>query len=104
MSNNIDIVGTRETTAMNPILQQIQHHAAALPISSQAELLNYAVYLEQKAREKTPITLNQVRREGLAQALAQAVALNPFAEITDPVVWQREQRQDRNLFGRDDAD
>jgi hypothetical protein len=55
---------------MNPILQQIQHHAAALPISSQAELLNYAVYLEQKAREKTPITLNQVRREGLAQALA----------------------------------
>jgi hypothetical protein len=56
MSNNIDIVGTRETTAMNPILQQIQHHAAALPISSPAELLNYAVYLEQKAREKTPIT------------------------------------------------
>jgi NAD-specific glutamate dehydrogenase len=47
-------------------LQQIQHHAAAL---------------EQKAREKTPITSNQVRREGLAQALAQAVALNPFAEI-----------------------
>jgi hypothetical protein len=74
---------------LNPILQQIQHHAAAL---------------EQKAREKTPITSNQVRREGLAQALAQAVALNPFAEIADPVVWQREQRQDRNLFGRDDAD
>ncbi|UUO16699.1 MULTISPECIES: hypothetical protein [Aphanizomenonaceae] len=74
---------------MNPILQQIQHHAAAL---------------EQKAREKTPITSNQVRCEGLAQALAQAVALNPFAEIADPVVWQREQRQDRNLFGRDDAD
>jgi hypothetical protein len=73
---------------MNPILQQIQHHAAAL---------------EQKAREKTPITSNQVRREGLAQALAQVVALNPFAEIADPVVWQREQRQDRNLFGRDDA-
>jgi hypothetical protein len=85
---------------MNPILQQIQHHAAALPISSQVELLNYAVYLEQKAREKTPITLNQARCEGLAQALA----LNPFAEIADPVVWQREQRQDRNLFGRDDAD
>ena len=74
---------------MNPILQQIQHHAAAL---------------EQKAREKTPITSNQVRREGLAQALAQTVTLNPFAEIADPVVWQREQRQDRNLFGRDDAD
>ena len=86
---------------MNPILQQIQHYAAALPISSQAELLNYAVYLEQKAREKMSITS---RREGLAQALAQSVALNPFAEIADPVVWQREQRQDRNLFGRDDAD
>jgi hypothetical protein len=89
---------------MNAILQQIQQHAAALPLSSQAELLNYAVYLEQKAREKMPVTLTQARRDRLAQALAQAVALNPFAEVVDPVTWQREQRQDRSLPGRNDAD
>lgn len=89
---------------MKTILQQIQQHAAALPLSSQAELLNYAVYLEQKAREKAPATSTQTRRDRLTAALAQAVALNPFAEITDPVAWQREQRQDRSLPGRDDAD
>lgn len=89
---------------METILQQIQQHAAALPLSSQAELLNYAVYLEQKAREKSPATSTQVRRDRLAAAVAQAVALNPFAEIVDPVAWQREQRQDRSLPGRDDAD
>ena len=89
---------------MNAILEQIQRHATALPLSSQAEVLNYAVYLEQKARQKMLVTSNQARREGLAQALAQAVALNPFAEIADPVAWQREQRQDRALVGRNDAD
>lgn len=89
---------------MNSILQQIQHHAAALPLSAQAELLNYAVYLEQKARETTPVTSSQERQDRLAAALAQAVALNPFAEIVDPVAWQREQREDRSLPGRNDAD
>ncbi|MEM9218223.1 MAG: hypothetical protein AAGD25_28260 [Cyanobacteria bacterium P01_F01_bin.150] len=89
---------------METILQQIQHHASALPLASQAELLNYAVYLEQKAREKSPMTSPQARRDRLAAALAQAVALNPFAEIADPVTWQLEQRRDRSLPGRDDAD
>jgi hypothetical protein len=82
---------------MDTILEQIQRHAAALPLSSQAELLNYVLYLEQKARQKMLVASNQARREGLAQALAQAAALNPFAEIADPVAWQREQRQDRAL-------
>ncbi len=89
---------------MNAILQQIQDHAAVLPLSSQAELLNYAVYLEQKNQKETPIASTQVRRDRLAVALAQAVALNPFAAVVDPIAWQREQRHDRDLPGRDDAD
>lgn len=88
---------------MNPILQQIQHHAAALPLSAQTELLNYAVYLEQKVQEKAPVTATQAHHDRLAAALAQAVELNPFAEIVDPVAWQREQRQDRFLPARNDA-
>ena len=89
---------------MNQILQQIQHHAAALPLSEQAELLNYAAYLEQKTRETTPVTSSHARRDRLAAALAKSIVLNPFAEIVDPVAWQREQRQDRALIGRNDAD
>lgn len=54
---------------MNPILEQIQRHAAALPLSSQAELLNYAVYLEQKARQKIPTHSNPAERKSLAQWL-----------------------------------
>jgi hypothetical protein len=89
---------------MDFILQQIQHYAATMPLSSQAELLNYAIYLERKAQEKTPVISAQARRDRLATALAQAVALNPFAEIADPVAWQREQRHDRPLPGRNNAD
>jgi hypothetical protein len=89
---------------MNKILEQIQYRAAALPLASQAELLNYAVYLELTARKARPAVSPKVRRERLAAALAQAVELNPFADITDPVAWEREERQDRSLPGRNNAD
>ena len=85
---------------MDSILQKIQHYATTLPLSAQAELLNYAVYLGQKSQKKIPLG---IRRDRLAAALNRAVALNPFAEITDPVSWQCHQRQDRPLPGRNDA-
>lgn len=90
---------------MNSILQQLQHQAAALPPALQAELLNYAIYLAQKA-QANPVsaTARNQKRERFAAALAQAAALNPYGEIADPVAWQREQRQDRPLAGRNHAD
>ena len=84
---------------MNAILQQIQYHAAVLPLSLQAELLNYAVYLEQKTQKNTTVVSTQARRDRLAVALVQAVALNPFAAVVDPIAWQRELRHDRSLPG-----
>lgn len=85
---------------MTDILQQLQHHAATLPLPLQAELLNYALYLEQKAQANpVPTTNEDRRRERLAEALAQAAALNPYGDIADPVVWQCEQRQDSPLSG-----
>jgi hypothetical protein len=92
---------------MNAILQQVQQHAATLPLALQAELLNYALYLEQKAQGVMPATITdpkEQRRKCLAEALEQAAVLNPFGDITDPVAWQREQRQDRPLPGRVCAD
>jgi len=86
---------------MSLLLQQVQHHAAALPLPLQAELLNYVIYLEYKAQGHSQPIPAPERRERLAQAFAQAVALNPFAAIADPVAWQREQRQDRPLPGRE---
>ena len=41
------------------------------------------------------------RRRLMAEALEQLAAMNPFADIEDPVAWQREIRKDRPLPGRD---
>lgn len=89
---------------MNSILQQVQQHAAELPLSLQAELLNYTIYLEQKAQGAAKQVAKRQHHERLADALTQAAALNPFGDIADPVEWQREQRQDRLLPGRNHVD
>ncbi len=88
---------------MNAILQQVQEHASNLPLPLQAELLHYALYLEQKVKESGS-KASGVDRERLAQALEQAAALDPFRKIADPVCWQRGQREDRPLPGREHAD
>ncbi len=77
---------------MNAILQQVQQHAIALPLDLQAELLNYAIYLEQKAQRTAPAATPEQQRKHLAEALAQAAALNPFGDIADPVAWQNLQQ------------
>lgn len=89
---------------MNSLLQQLQQHAAALSPPLQAELLNYAIYLEGKAKEPAaPAASDPQRRQRLAEALDSAAALDPYREINDPVAWQREQREDRPLPDRDNA-
>lgn len=90
---------------MNTLLQQLQQHAAVLPSSLQAELLNYAIYLEQKVKTHCTRDVSEpTRRQLLAEALEKAAAIDPYREIDDPVAWQRAQRQDRPLPGRDHAD
>lgn len=37
----------------------------------------------------------------LADALKDAVLLNPYRDVADPIAWQREVRNDRVLPGRD---
>ncbi len=41
------------------------------------------------------------RGEEMARILEQIAALNAFADVPDPVLWQREIRQDRSLPGRE---
>lgn len=38
----------------------------------------------------------------MAEALERLAASNAFADIKDPVAWQREVRKDRPLHGRDE--
>jgi len=77
--------------------QTIQQHLEKLPLSLQGEVLDYVLYLKQKAGKLTPN--DSERRKSLASALDKAAAMNPYAEV-DPVVWVREQRNERDLPGR----
>ena len=78
--------------------QAIQQHVEKMPLALQGEVLDFVLYLEQKAGRQTP-TENE-RRISLATALEKAAMLNPFAGV-DPAAWVLEQRNDRALPGRD---
>ena len=78
--------------------QTIQQHVEKLPRPLQGEVLDYVLYLEQKAR-KSPID-EQQRRMKLSGTLERLVVLNPFASA-NAAAWEREQRQDRLLPGRE---
>ena len=52
------------------------------------------------ADDSSPITDPARRGEEMADALENLAALNAVPDITDPVEWQRESRQDRFLPGR----
>lgn len=77
--------------------QTIQQHVEKLPLALQGEVLDYVLYLQQKARRDS--TDDAHRRAKLAGTLERLVALNPFAN-TDPAAWERRQREDRPLPSR----
>ncbi|MHB9119624.1 MAG: hypothetical protein ACYC2R_15340 [Burkholderiales bacterium] len=78
--------------------QTIQQHVEKLPLTLQGEVLDYVLYLEQKARQLAMD--DPQRRMRLSHTLERLVALNPFAK-SNPAVWEREQREDRSLPGRE---
>ena len=61
---------------MNSVLREIQQHAAVLPLALQAELLNYTMYLEQRAQEA---------QEWYNLMLAQASSLTDWDNAEDEV-------------------
>lgn len=78
--------------------QTIQQHVEKLPLPLQGEVLDYVLFLEQKAR-RHPAN-DQQRRTKLSSTLDRLVVLNPFAR-TSPTAWERELRNDRALPGRE---
>jgi hypothetical protein len=57
----------------------IAQHLEKLPLSLQSEVLDYVLYLEQKAEKQS--ASDSERRKRLASALQKVVAMNPYAEI-----------------------
>lgn len=60
-------------------------------------------FLELLPKNECHILENQTtERQALREALDAAVRSNAFADIKDPVAWQREVRKDRPLPGREE--
>ena len=51
--------------------------------------------------EPLPQSQQQARGQRMAHALERIAATSGLANITDPTIWQREIREDRDLPGRD---
>jgi len=79
----------------------IAEHTQHLEPAEQKEVLDFILFLEQRTIKLTPSPGEEAREQRLAEALQQLQAANPFKDITDPIAWQREIRQDRPLPGRD---
>ena len=80
------------------LIEQIQNHARQLPPEKQKEALDFIAFLQQ--RISTPAASQEHRKEQLRKAFAALAKSGTFAEITDPVEWQRQIRKDRPLPGR----
>ncbi|MGB7441644.1 MAG: hypothetical protein WA919_11285 [Coleofasciculaceae cyanobacterium] len=90
---------------------EVRRLAESLTPDEQLRLLeDLAVLIRQKmVSEKTltqPVSedsslKSELRRQKLVEILEKVAASNVFANISDPVRWQRELRQDRPLPGRD---
>ena len=80
----------------------IQQHVTRLPDAEQKEVLDFILFLAQRHSVVPPIMDAAEREHRLCEALKHLQTLNPFADITDPVAWQREMRKDRPLPSRED--
>jgi len=78
----------------NNLSEKISAHISALPAEKQAEVLDFVLFLEQQASGAHQM---EARRQRLITALHQLHQAHVFADIEDPVTWQRELRKDRSL-------
>jgi len=52
-------------------------------------------------KEPEAASKKETQGKRMAEALEKLAAIHALSEISDPSAWQREQRQDRSLPGRD---
>ncbi len=68
---------------------------------SAIELLKIPGFIEALKEERSSL-ITEFRRQKIVEILEKIASSNVFADISDPVEWQRELRQDRPLPGRDE--
>lgn len=82
------------------LIEQIQKNVLKLSPDKQREVLDFVAFLQlHSSKMPEPVTEAQ-RGERIKDAFAQLAKMKTFSDITDPVAWQRNTREDRGLPGR----
>ena len=71
-----------------------------LPLPAELRGGKIRVEVKMEAVERSDVSEEQRKRE-LLEIMERIRARNPFKDITDPVAWQREMREDVVLPGRE---
>ena len=83
------------------LAEQIQNQLRQLPPDKQSEVLDFITFLQERVRASQSAYAEAERGQRIKAALQKLAELNTFADIKDPVEWQRQIRKDRHLPGRD---
>jgi hypothetical protein len=84
---------------------QVLNGAKALTPDEQLRLLEeLAALIRQRviSQDRDANLSQSLRRQKIAEILEKIAASNVFANVSDPVEWQRELREDRTLPGRNE--
>ena len=82
------------------LLEEIQQRLSNLPLDKQSEVLDFVAFLQERAGIVQSTSTKSKRKKRIKSVLASLADMGTFAEITDPVEWQRRIRRDRPLPGR----
>ena len=84
------------------LMEQIQEQMKQLPPEKQSEVLDFVTFLRGRAQSARSASAEEKRKKRLKKAFETLAELGTFADITDPVEWQRQIRKDRPLPGREE--
>jgi hypothetical protein len=83
------------------LVERIQQQLSTLPPEKQSEVLDFVTFLQGQVQSMRSPSVEEKRKKRLKKAFGTLTELGTFADITDPVEWQRKIRKDRPLPGRE---
>jgi hypothetical protein len=83
------------------LIDLIQQNAAELPPDKQVEVLDFISFLRQRQNPSKRVVSDMERTQSIKKSLKALANMRVFADIHDPIEWQRSLRQDRPLPGRE---
>ncbi len=83
------------------IAEQIQRDVRRLPFGKQSEVLDFVAFLLQRRQSVGASIPDAKRAQRIRESLKSLARMKTFADIDNPVEWQKSIRQDRPLPGRE---